>query len=167
MIVETVREFSAEILRPAAYDADEAAAAPADLLKRSAELGITLINIPEEFEGVASERARSRTRWSPRPSRTATWVWRCRSSRPAAWPSPLTQWGTDSQQKTYLPAFAGENVPAAAGGERAPRAVRPVRAADQGRSLPQRLQAQRRQEPRPRRGLGRTVRRRRRTRRPS
>ncbi|MBM4543042.1 hypothetical protein GS463_29770, partial [Rhodococcus hoagii] len=162
------REFSAEILRPAAYDADEAAAAPADLLKRSAELGITLINIPEEFEGVASSAARSRTRWSPRPSRTATWVWRCRSSRPAAWPSPSPSGGTDSQQKTYLPAFAGENVPAAAVVVSEPRALfDPFALQTQGRSLPQRLQAQRRQEPRPAAGSAETVRRRRRTRRPS
>ncbi|NED67411.1 acyl-CoA dehydrogenase family protein, partial [Streptomyces sp. SID10244] len=44
MIAETVKEFAVEILRPAAYDADNAAAAPEEILKRSAELGITMIN---------------------------------------------------------------------------------------------------------------------------
>ncbi|WP_373281142.1 acyl-CoA dehydrogenase family protein, partial [Nocardia araoensis] len=35
MIVETVKEFAAEILRPAAHEADNAAKAPRDLLERA------------------------------------------------------------------------------------------------------------------------------------
>lgn len=57
MIVETVREFSAEILRPAAHDADEAAAYPADLIAKAAELGITAVNVPEDFDGIAEHRS--------------------------------------------------------------------------------------------------------------
>ena len=47
MIVETVEEFAEEVLRPAARDADDAAAYPASLITRAAELGITAISIPE------------------------------------------------------------------------------------------------------------------------
>ncbi len=67
--------------------------------------------------------ARSRTRWSPRPSRTATWVLALPILAPSGVAVALTQWGTDSQQKTYLPAFAGENVPAAAVVVSEPRAL--------------------------------------------
>ena len=56
MIVETVRDFAAEVIRPAAHDADASAEAPASLLERSAEIGATMLNVPEEFEGIASER---------------------------------------------------------------------------------------------------------------
>ena len=56
MIAETVKEFAEEILRPAAYEADNAATAPDDIVKRSAELGITMINVPEDFDGAATER---------------------------------------------------------------------------------------------------------------
>ena len=56
MIVETVKEFAEEIIRPAAHDADAAASTPEDLVRRSAELGITFINVPEELDGAASER---------------------------------------------------------------------------------------------------------------
>lgn len=35
----------------------------------------------------------------------------------------LTQWGTDAQQKTYLPAFTGEQVPGAAVVVNEPRAL--------------------------------------------
>ncbi len=123
MIVETVREFSAEILRPAAYDADEAAAAPADLLKRSAELGITLINIPEEFEGVASERGAVTNSLVAEALAHGDMGLALPILAPSGVAVALTQWGTDSQQKTYLPAFAGENVPAAAVVVSEPRAL--------------------------------------------
>ncbi|NKS65860.1 acyl-CoA dehydrogenase [Rhodococcus hoagii] len=123
MIVETVREFSAEILRPAAYDADKAAAAPADLLKRSAELGITLINIPEEFEGVASERGAVTNSLVAEALAHGDMGLALPILAPSGVAVALTQWGTDSQQKTYLPAFAGENVPAAAVVVSEPRAL--------------------------------------------
>ncbi len=111
MIVETVREFSAEILRPAAYDADEAAAAPADLLKRSAELGITLINIPEEFEGVASERGAVTNSLVAEALAHGDMGLALPILAPSGVAVALTQWGTDSQQKTYLPRSPARTSP--------------------------------------------------------
>src|ERR1700736_5270187 len=57
LIVETVNEFAKEILRPAARDADDAATYPPDLISKAAELGITAINIPEDFDGIAAQRS--------------------------------------------------------------------------------------------------------------
>ncbi|WP_139331306.1 acyl-CoA dehydrogenase family protein, partial [Mycobacterium sp. IS-1264] len=57
MIVETLEDFAEEVLRPAAHDADEAATYPPDLIAKAAELGITAINIPEDFEGIAAHRS--------------------------------------------------------------------------------------------------------------
>src|SRR6185312_15496033 len=57
MIVETVCEFAEEVLRPAAREADDAAAYPPDLINKAAELGITAINIPEDFDGIAAHRS--------------------------------------------------------------------------------------------------------------
>ncbi len=46
---------------------------------------------------------------------------------PGAVATALSLWGTDEQQSTYLPAFTGDEVPAAALAlERADRAVRPA-----------------------------------------
>ncbi|WP_305092109.1 acyl-CoA dehydrogenase family protein [Prescottella sp. R16] len=123
MIVETVREFSAEILRPAAHDADEAAAAPVDLTKRAAELGITLVNIPEEFEGVASERGAVTNALVAEALAHGDMGLALPILAPSGVAVALTQWGTDAQQQTYLPAFAGENVPAAAVVVSEPRAL--------------------------------------------
>jgi len=56
MIVETVNEFAEEFLRPAARDADTAAASPPELIAKAAELGITAIKVPEDFDGIAENR---------------------------------------------------------------------------------------------------------------
>ncbi|RVW05822.1 acyl-CoA dehydrogenase family protein [Rhodococcus xishaensis] len=123
MIVETVREFSAEILRPAAHDADEATAAPSDLLGRAAELGITMINIPEELDGAASERGAVTNSLVAEALAHGDMGLALPILAPSGVAVALTQWGTDAQQKTYLPAFAGENVPAAAVVVSEPRAL--------------------------------------------
>ncbi|WP_373862353.1 acyl-CoA dehydrogenase family protein [Nocardia acidivorans] len=113
MIVETVREFAAEILRPAAYDADNAAKAPRDLLERASELGITLINVPEEFEGAASERGAVTNSLVAEALAHGDMGLALPLLAPSGVAVALSQWGTDAQQKTYLGAFAGENVPQA------------------------------------------------------
>ncbi|EUA13796.1 acyl-CoA dehydrogenase, C-terminal domain protein [Mycobacterium xenopi 4042] len=57
MIVETVDQFAQEILRPAAPEADEAAEYPRDLITKAAELGVTAVNVPEDFDGIAAHRS--------------------------------------------------------------------------------------------------------------
>ncbi|MFC4602424.1 acyl-CoA dehydrogenase family protein [Rhodococcus kronopolitis] len=123
MIVETVRDFAGEILRPAAHDADEAAAAPADLTKRAAELGITLINVPEELDGAASERGAVTNSLVAEALAHGDMGLALPILAPSGVAVALTQWGTDSQQKTYLPAFTGEQVPNAAVVVNEPRAL--------------------------------------------
>ncbi|WP_280235211.1 acyl-CoA dehydrogenase family protein [Nocardia cyriacigeorgica] len=123
MIVETVREFAAEILRPAAHDADEAAAAPKDLLGRAAELGITLINVPEELEGAASERGAVTNSMVAEALAHGDMGLALPILAPSGVAVALSQWGTDAQQKTYLPAFTGENVPQASVVISEPRAL--------------------------------------------
>ncbi|MFE6859687.1 acyl-CoA dehydrogenase family protein [Nocardia sp. NPDC057668] len=113
MIVETVREFAEEILRPAAYDADNAAKAPRDLLERASELGITLINVPEELEGAASERGAVTNSLVAEALAHGDMGLALPLLAPSGVAVALSQWGTDAQQKTYLGAFAGESVPQA------------------------------------------------------
>lgn len=123
MIVETVREFAAEILRPAAHDADEAAVAPKDLLGRAAELGITLINVPEELEGAASERGAVTNSMVAEALAHGDMGLALPILAPSGVAVALSQWGTDAQQQTYLPAFTGENVPQASVVISEPRAL--------------------------------------------
>ncbi|GAJ80071.1 putative acyl-CoA dehydrogenase [Nocardia brasiliensis NBRC 14402] len=123
MITETVKEFAAEILRPAAYEADAAAKAPRDLLERAAELGITLINVPEELEGAASERGAVTNSLVAEALAHGDMGLALPILAPSGVAVALSQWGTDAQQKTYLPAFTGENVPQASVVISEPRAL--------------------------------------------
>ena len=111
MIAETVKEFAEEILRPAAYDADAAASAPEDIVKRSAELGITMINVPEQFDGAASERGVVTNALVAEAMAYGDMGLALPLLAPSGVATTLTNFGSDSQQKTYLPDFAGENVP--------------------------------------------------------
>ncbi|RJO79794.1 acyl-CoA dehydrogenase [Nocardia panacis] len=123
MIVETVREFAAEILRPAAHEADASAKAPRDLFERAAELGITLINVPEELDGAASERGAVTNSLVAEALAHGDMGLALPILAPSGVAIALSQWGSDAQQQTYLPAFTGENVPQAAVVIAEPRAL--------------------------------------------
>ncbi len=57
MLADVVGEFSEEMVRPAAADANEACAAPDDLLKASLEIGLPILGVPEDLGGIATERS--------------------------------------------------------------------------------------------------------------
>ena len=57
MIVGVVREFADEVLRPGAEKADAACVTPDDVLERSLELGLTLLEVPEDAGGLGTERS--------------------------------------------------------------------------------------------------------------
>lgn len=113
MIVETVKEFAEEILRPAAYDADAAAQYPADLLTKAAELGVTAINIPEDFDGIAEHRSTVTNALVAEALAYGDMGLALPILAPGGVASALTHWGSADQQATYLREFAGENVPQA------------------------------------------------------
>jgi alkylation response protein AidB-like acyl-CoA dehydrogenase len=113
MIVETLEEFAGEVLRPAAHDADEAATYPPDLIAKAAELGITAINIPEDFEGIAAHRSSVTNVLAAEALAYGDMGLALPILAPGGVASALTHWGSADQQATYLPEFAGENVPQA------------------------------------------------------
>jgi alkylation response protein AidB-like acyl-CoA dehydrogenase len=115
MIVEATREFAAEQLRPAAASADEDCAAPETLLKRSVtELGVTLLGVPESLGGMSSERSTTTGVLVAEALAHGDMGLAVACLAPAAVSSALVLWGDAQQQATYLPAFTGDDVPAAA-----------------------------------------------------
>jgi len=114
MIVETVREFAAERLRPSAASADDKCAPPEELLSTAAELGVTLLGVPEELGGVATERSTVTNVLVAEALAAGDMGLALACLAPAAVSNALVLWGNEEQQATYLPAFTGENVPAAA-----------------------------------------------------
>jgi alkylation response protein AidB-like acyl-CoA dehydrogenase len=113
MILETVEEFAEEILRPAACDADDAASYPPDLIAKAAELGITAINIPEDFDGIAAHRSAVTNVLVAEALAYGDMGLALPILAPGGVASALTHWGSADQQATYLTEFAGENVPQA------------------------------------------------------
>jgi len=113
MIADTVEEFASEILRPAAHDADEAADYPDELIGKAAELGITAINIPEDFDGIAAHRSAITNVLVAEALAYGDMGLALPILAPGGVAAALTHWGSAGQQATYLPEFAGENVPQA------------------------------------------------------
>lgn len=114
MIRDTVAEFANEQLRPAAADADTACKAPVELLNTAAELGVTVIGVPEELGGAGSERSTVTGALIAEALAHGDMGLAVACLAPSAVSNALVLWGDADQQSTYLPAFVGENVPAAA-----------------------------------------------------
>ena len=114
MIQETVREFAAEQLRPAAADADAACAPPEGLLAKAAELGVTLVGVPDELGGVGTERSAVTGTLVAEAMAHGDMGLAVACLAPSAVSTALVNWGDEQQQGTYLPSFVGENVPPAA-----------------------------------------------------
>lgn len=113
MIVETLEDFAAEVLRPAAADADAAATYPSDLIAKAAELGITAVNIPEDFDGIAAHRSSVTNVLVAEALAYGDMGLALPILAPGGVASALTHWGSADQQATYLKEFAGEIVPQA------------------------------------------------------
>lgn len=113
MIVETVDDFAAEILRPAAHDADEAATYPTDLIVKAAELGITAFHVPEDFDGIAEHRSTVTNALVAEALAYGDMGLALPILAPGGVASALTHWGSANQQATYLKEFSGEDVPQA------------------------------------------------------
>ncbi len=113
MIVETVTEFAAEILRPAAREADDAATYPKDMIAKAAELGVTAIKVPEDFDGIAEGRSTVTNALVAEALAYGDMGLALPILAPGGVASALTHWGNADQQATYLKEFSGENVPQA------------------------------------------------------
>jgi alkylation response protein AidB-like acyl-CoA dehydrogenase len=114
MLVDVVREFAAERVRPAAAEADQACRAPDEITATAAELGITQIGVPEEVGGLAAERTAVTNVLVAEALAHGDLGIAVACLAPGAVSSALSLWGTAEQQGQYLPAFVAAAPPAAA-----------------------------------------------------
>ena len=114
MLVDVVAEFAEEMVRPAASDANEACEAPEDLLKASLEIGLPILGVPEELGGIATERSAVAGTLVHEALAKGDMGLAVALLAPGAVSTALSLWGTEEQQSTYLSAFTGDEVPAAA-----------------------------------------------------
>ena len=114
MLVDVVTEFATEVVRPAAADANEACTAPVDVLKAGLEIGLPILGVPEELGGISTERSAMAGTLVAEALATGDMGLAVAALAPGAVATAISLWGTDEQQQTYLPAFTGDDVPAAA-----------------------------------------------------
>jgi alkylation response protein AidB-like acyl-CoA dehydrogenase len=114
MLMEAFRDFGAERLRPNALKADEAAAAPKELLAEAAELGLTMLGVPEELGGAVSERSAVTTVLAAEALAHGDMGLAAAALAPAGVATALSLWGDAEQQGTYLPALLEDDVAVAA-----------------------------------------------------
>jgi alkylation response protein AidB-like acyl-CoA dehydrogenase len=114
MLVDVVAELAADVLRPAAADADVACAAPVNVLKATNEIGLPLLGVPEALGGISEERAVMAGALVAEALAKGDLGLAVATLAPGAVATAIATWGTDEQQQTYLPAFTGDDVAAAA-----------------------------------------------------
>ncbi len=114
MFQEAVSDFAAAKVRPAAHGADAERAIPAELLAQANELGVNMLGIPEELGGVMHEQAATTSALIGEALAHGDMGIAYAVLAPGAVATAIGHWGTAEQEATYLPAFSGEDLPAAA-----------------------------------------------------
>jgi alkylation response protein AidB-like acyl-CoA dehydrogenase len=114
MIVGVIKEFAAEVLRPGAADAEALTDTPKEVLAQTADFGLTLLNIPESLGGLSQDRSAVTGVLVAEALAEGDMGQAVACLAPAAVATAISLWGSDAQQQTYLPAFAGDDVPASA-----------------------------------------------------
>jgi alkylation response protein AidB-like acyl-CoA dehydrogenase len=114
MLVDAVTEYATEVVRPAAAEADEACATPDTVLKAGLELGLPILGVPETLGGISEERSAMAGTLVAEALAQGDMGIALASLGPGSVATALGLWGTEAQQQTYLPAFTGDEAPAAA-----------------------------------------------------
>ena len=114
MLVDVVTELATEVVRPAAADADAACATPADVLKAGSEIGLPILGVPESLGGLSDERTATAGVLVAEALAKGDLGIAVAALAPGSVATAISLWGSDEQQATYLPAFTGDEPPAAA-----------------------------------------------------
>jgi alkylation response protein AidB-like acyl-CoA dehydrogenase len=114
MLQEGVRDFAEARVRPVAKQADFDRSTPAELLGQANELGINMLGVPEELGGVMHEQAAVTSVLIGEALAHGDMGIAYAALAPGAVATAIGHWGTPEQEATYLPAFTGEDTPAAA-----------------------------------------------------
>ncbi|MFL5901071.1 MAG: acyl-CoA dehydrogenase family protein [Solirubrobacterales bacterium] len=114
MLKEGVRDFAEAEVRPVAGKADANCSTPVELLTQANELGVNMLGVPEELGGVVHEQAAVTSVLIGEALAHGDMGIAYAALAPGAVATAIGHWGTPEQEATYLPAFTGEDTPAAA-----------------------------------------------------
>jgi alkylation response protein AidB-like acyl-CoA dehydrogenase len=94
--------------------ADEDRETPKEILDQANELGVNMLGVPEELGGVMQEQAAVTAVLIGEALAHGDLGIAYAALAPGAVATAIGHWGSAEQESTYLPAFTGEDVPAAA-----------------------------------------------------
>jgi alkylation response protein AidB-like acyl-CoA dehydrogenase len=113
LVVEAVRSFATEVLRPAARGADETETLPEDALQQAWELGFVATQIPEAYGGAGEARSPVTSALVLEALAYGDVALALAVTHPAAFAFAVLDQGSEEQKKRYLPLFTGERYHAA------------------------------------------------------
>jgi alkylation response protein AidB-like acyl-CoA dehydrogenase len=113
MLVDVVTELAHEVVRPAAADADTACSTPEDVLAAANELGLPILGVPESLGGLSDQRTAMAGTLVAEALAHGDLGIAVAALAPGSVATAISLWGTEEQQATYLPAFTGDEPPAA------------------------------------------------------
>ena len=114
MFQEAGRAFASDQVRKAALEADEKRETPKEILDQANELGVNMLGVPEELGGVMTEQSAVTSVLIGEALAHGDMGIAYATMAPGAVATAIGLWGSAEQEATYLPAFTGEDIPAAA-----------------------------------------------------
>ncbi len=113
MIVDSLKRFASEVIRPKAAECDDTGTLAGDIASQAHALGLTLYAVPAEFGGVAETQSPLTSVLIAEQLARGDMAIAMSLLAPFSVAQAITQWGTGTQQSTYLPAFCEEQPPVA------------------------------------------------------
>lgn len=114
MIQGVARELAEEVIRPAAADADAERTVPESVTSAAADMGLHLVGVPAELDGIAEERSAVTASLVLEELARGDMGIAASIMAPAAVATALASYGDADQQATYLAEFTSENPPLSA-----------------------------------------------------
>jgi alkylation response protein AidB-like acyl-CoA dehydrogenase len=113
LVRSTLRDFAAEVLRPAAREADESSRLPEGLLDQAWELGLTSTQLPAAVGGGDEPRSPVTNALVLEELGAGDAALGLALTQPSLFAFALADLGTPEQKKRWLPLFTGSRFPAA------------------------------------------------------
>lgn len=108
MMRDSMQRFAAEVLRPAAHQADDQATYLTDVATQVDELGLLFYALPENYGGVASERSTVSNILIAEDLAHGDFSLAASILSRVGVANAITRWGSEAIQQKYLSAFADE-----------------------------------------------------------
>lgn len=113
MFLDAVRRVVDEQIVPAAHEADVSGKIPPEILQQVHELGIGLMSVPEEAEGMGSEALQTTQTLIAEELSRGDMAIALAALAPLGVINSIVTWGSADQQSRYLPVLTGDSYVAA------------------------------------------------------